>query len=85
MTGGTDRVSRALDDVTRQHYCVEERGHPVHQTSATEIIERMLRLLEVEHGQRVLDVGTGSAFSTALLSHLVGGDGVVVASTSIRK
>jgi SAM-dependent methyltransferase len=37
----------------------------------------MLRLLEVEHGQRVLEVDTGSGFTTALLSHLVGSEGVV--------
>jgi protein-L-isoaspartate(D-aspartate) O-methyltransferase len=72
-----DRVSRAFVDVPRQYYCVDELGQPVHQTSATEMIERMLRLLEVEDGQRLLEIGTGSAFSTAILSHLVGGDGAV--------
>jgi protein-L-isoaspartate(D-aspartate) O-methyltransferase len=72
-----DRVSRAFGDVARQYYCVDERGQAVHQTSATEMIERMLRLLEVEDGQRLLEIGTGSAFSTALLSHLVGSEGAV--------
>ena len=72
-----DRLSRALKDVPRPYYCLDERGQPVHQTSATEMIERMLRLLEVASGQRVLEIGTGSGFSTALLSHLVGNDGAV--------
>ena len=72
-----DRLSRALKDVPREYYCLDERGQPVHQTSATEMIERMLRLLEVASGQRVLEIGTGSGFSTALLSHLVGNDGAV--------
>src|SRR5712691_1338082 len=77
VRGPTDQVSCALDEVPRQYYCVDGLGQPVHQTSATEMIERMLRLLEVVSGQRVLEIGTGSGFSTALLSHLVGSAGVV--------
>ncbi len=41
-------------------------------------VEDMLRLLAVEPGQRVLDVGTGSGWTTALLAHLVGPDGDVL-------
>jgi protein-L-isoaspartate(D-aspartate) O-methyltransferase len=41
-------------------------------------VEAMLRLLEVAPGQRVLDVGAGSGWTTALLAHLVGEDGWVV-------
>lgn len=38
----------------------------------------MLRLLDVRPGQRVLDVGAGSGWTTALLAHLVGPAGQVV-------
>lgn len=38
----------------------------------------MLRLLEVQPGQRVLDVGAGSGWTTALLARLVGPDGSVL-------
>ncbi|MDN5767880.1 MAG: protein-L-isoaspartate O-methyltransferase [Humibacillus sp.] len=38
----------------------------------------MLRLLEVRAGDRVLDIGAGSGWSTALLAHLTGPTGVVV-------
>jgi protein-L-isoaspartate(D-aspartate) O-methyltransferase len=38
----------------------------------------MLRLLAVRPGQRVLDVGAGSGWTTALLAHLTGPDGEVV-------
>ena len=38
----------------------------------------MLELLEVAPGQRVLDVGAGSGWTTALLAHLVGPTGSVV-------
>jgi len=37
----------------------------------------MLRLLDVRPGHRVLDVGAGSGWSTALLAHLVGPGGHV--------
>ena len=38
----------------------------------------MLRLLDVQPGQRVLDVGAGSGWTTALLAHLVGPTGEVL-------
>ena len=38
----------------------------------------MLRLLGVQPGMRVLEVGIGSGYSTALLAHLVGPTGKVV-------
>ncbi len=41
-------------------------------------VRRMLELLDVHPGQSVLDVGCGSAWSTALLAHLVGPKGSVV-------
>jgi protein-L-isoaspartate(D-aspartate) O-methyltransferase len=41
-------------------------------------VDAMLRLLRVEPGQRVLDVGSGSGWSTALLAHLTGANGEVL-------
>jgi protein-L-isoaspartate(D-aspartate) O-methyltransferase len=41
-------------------------------------VDAMLRLLQVRPGQRVLDVGSGSGWSTALLAHLVGSTGSVL-------
>lgn len=41
-------------------------------------VEDMLRLLDVRAGQRVLDVGSGSGWTTALLAHLVGPGGSVL-------
>lgn len=38
----------------------------------------MLRLLDVRPGHRVLDVGAGSGWTTALLAHLTGPDGEVL-------
>jgi protein-L-isoaspartate(D-aspartate) O-methyltransferase len=42
-------------------------------------VENMLRLLDVHPGHRVLDVGSGSGWSTALLAELTGPGGEVVA------
>ena len=40
-------------------------------------VEAMLRLLDLAPGMRVLDVGAGSGWTTALLAHLVGPTGAV--------
>jgi protein-L-isoaspartate(D-aspartate) O-methyltransferase len=41
-------------------------------------VEAMLRLLEVRPGDRMLDVGSGSGWTTALLAHLTGPNGLVL-------
>lgn len=41
-------------------------------------VAAMLELLDVRPGHRVLDVGSGSGWSTALLAHLAGPDGEVL-------
>jgi protein-L-isoaspartate(D-aspartate) O-methyltransferase len=41
-------------------------------------VSAMLRLLDVRPGQNVLDVGSGSGWTTALLAHLVGPEGSVL-------
>lgn len=45
----------------------------------------MLELLEPESGQRILDVGSGSGWTTALLSHIVGEKGLVVAMEKLEE
>ena len=47
-------------------------------SSQPRTVDDMLRLLDVRPGQRVLDVGAGSGWTTALLAHLVGPQGSVL-------
>lgn len=53
-----------------------EIGHG-QTNSQPRTVAAMLRLLEVHPGMRVLDVGAGSGWTTALLAHLVGQEGRV--------
>lgn len=41
-------------------------------------VRAMLELLDVRVGQRVLDVGSGSGWTTAIISRLVGPEGMVI-------
>jgi protein-L-isoaspartate(D-aspartate) O-methyltransferase len=54
-----------------------ERGETVHR-SAPESIHRELTSLDVPAGARVLEIGTGSGYSGALLAELAGPHGTVV-------
>jgi protein-L-isoaspartate(D-aspartate) O-methyltransferase len=47
-------------------------------SSQPRTVADMLRLLDAQPGQRVLDVGSGSGWTTALLAHLVGPTGSVL-------
>jgi protein-L-isoaspartate(D-aspartate) O-methyltransferase len=74
----TDHLDIALRTVDRTHFCLDDRGNQLPQTSAPEIIARMLGALDVKPGSRVLEIGTGSGYSTTLLAELVASAGIVV-------
>lgn len=83
-----DAVSRAFVAVPRAGFLPpEERWHASYDgpipiglgqtNSQPRTVADMLRLLDVHPGQRVLDVGAGSGWTTALLAHLTGPTGRV--------
>jgi protein-L-isoaspartate(D-aspartate) O-methyltransferase len=71
------RVQAALDAVDEDTYTTAPDGERVPQSSAPRIIATMLDLLQVEAGMRVLEIGTGTGYSTALLTELTGTHGHV--------
>ncbi|WP_194830716.1 protein-L-isoaspartate O-methyltransferase family protein [Laceyella tengchongensis] len=72
------RVEEAVKAVNRDAYVLRPDGTQITQTTATRGIVKSLELLDVEMGMNVLEIGTGSGYSTALLEHLVGNEGTIV-------
>lgn len=84
-----DRVADAFAAWSRQQFLPRSQRRRASYDGPLEIgqgqtnsqprtVADMLRLLDVRPGQRVLDVGSGSGWTTALLAHLVGSTGEVI-------
>ena len=82
------RADEAMQSVPRDAFLPAElrseaaRDEPIELTagqtcSQPTTVRAMLALLDPEPGDAVLDVGSGSGWTTALLAHLVGATGVV--------
>jgi protein-L-isoaspartate(D-aspartate) O-methyltransferase len=86
---GPDRVAEAFEAMPREAFLPEaERSRAAYDgplpighgqtNSQPSTVAAMLRLLDVRSGQKVLDVGCGSGWTTALLAHLTGPTGRVL-------
>lgn len=78
------------DFIPTESHSVAHEDQPVHigyqQTiSQPSTVAFMLELLDVQRGQHVLDIGSGSGWTTALLAHLVGPEGSVVGLERIQE
>jgi protein-L-isoaspartate(D-aspartate) O-methyltransferase len=72
------------DDLDREDYLtavyrnqslvtkLDERHWPVSSSSQPAVMAKMLEALDVQPGQRVLEIGTGSGYNAALLATLTG-------------
>lgn len=88
MTSSQDAVRAAFAAVPREQFLLEADrprssydgpipiGHG-QTNSQPRTVAAMLQLLDVHRGHRVLDVGSGSGWSTALLAELTGPSGEV--------
>jgi protein-L-isoaspartate(D-aspartate) O-methyltransferase len=84
-----ERVAEAFSAVPREDFLPRrQRGHAAEDrplpighgqtNSQPTTVRNMLHLLDARQGERVLDVGSGSGWTCALLAHLVGPSGSVV-------
>ncbi|NDL60225.1 protein-L-isoaspartate O-methyltransferase family protein [Phytoactinopolyspora mesophila] len=71
-------LAEALTLVHEDTYVRREGGDLVAQSSSQQIIADLIDRLDLEAGMRVLEIGTGSGYSTALLAHLAEDTGWVV-------
>lgn len=71
-------IAEAFERVNREKFVRKEDGSLIPQITSDAGIRASLELLDVQKGQRVLEIGTGSGYSTALLASLVGPNGKVV-------
>ena len=85
-----DRLNDAFAAHPRENFLPDEVGQqaaidaplPIgydQTNSQPSTVHRMLEWLDAQNAQKVLDVGSGSGWTTALLSHLVGSEGKVYA------
>lgn len=77
MSEHHDIVSTALETVDYSSYTTHADGSKVRESSAPEIIESLVRACDLREGMRVLEIGTGSGFSGALLGSITGLSGHV--------
>jgi protein-L-isoaspartate(D-aspartate) O-methyltransferase len=92
----TDAIINAFSDISRIEFVPKELELQAEANVALPIgqgqtisqpltVALMLELLDPQPGQKILDVGSGSGWTTALLAHIVGKEGKIIALDKIQK
>lgn len=77
-----ERLLKAIENVPRERFVDEALAHKAYENTALPIgsgqtisqpymVARMTELLNLQPTSRVLEIGTGSGYQTAILAHLV--------------
>jgi methyltransferase of ATP-grasp peptide maturase system len=77
-TTSLEGVELAYSPETLVTVLADRGGHQVAVSSSTkpDLMVRMLETLDMRNGHRVLEIGTGTGYNAALLSHRLGDDNV---------
>jgi len=86
----TESIIKAFKEIKREDFLPEDTKHLADLNEALPIgwsqtisqpltVAFMLELLKPEKGDKVLDIGSGSGWTTALLAHIVGEEGRIIA------
>jgi len=69
----------ALSEIYSDHAIITQTDGfaPTSSTSQPLLVARMLELLDLEPGMRVLEIGTGTGYNAALLAEIVGSKGTI--------
>lgn len=92
----SDAIIDAFNKIDRKDFVPDDLSSQAHFDVALPIgfsqtisqpltVAFMLELLDLRRGQNILDVGSGSGWTTALLAHVVGEDGKVTAMEKIKQ
>lgn len=73
-----DRIATAATTIDYRWFVAEPGGDVLPQSTAERVVHDTVRLLDVRPGHSVLEIGTGSGYSAALLTALAGPGGRVV-------
>ena len=60
-----NEIDIAIDSINRDVFVLQADGTPLLQSTATSAIKKSLQLLDLKKGQQILEIGTGSGYSTA--------------------